>query len=1693
MMTKIIMMKVLDCPRMENSLVNQVILRIVKIFLPYLPKETRSSDERRDQREDNSHLPYSNGNQPTPQQHPFVRENSYLAENNMPDRVPPPAPAPAVWNSKPNREEAYVPSKTPSIKSFADDASNDTTIPTNKVNRDTLGDQSVYGHSVASDRSSYYQQKTPNSGPVNNPIQRQSPSTDGYSKPSTMKLNRDEDDNNTIAELIEKNLFPPESVSRSRSSSRANIMKKDDSGRFSIRSESIVNDRKFSTAPTPVMHNTNQPQVLGFDDTPKPGDDEFTLRSDTISLITADQESLTNKTADTNDSEDAEAKYNRVKFATLKKPQSNYTNNNSSLAGTKFVNSGGASTTKASLRPVTKSLQMGKQKLNNNINRNANSNSGNKGSESPRRLQEKEKLIGKNVNERLYYNAELMKKKKDFLQQKAEEKKLEQLEQEKFRLNEVSQRIVDNMTATTSSQYYSNGDEDSQVTGSQVKQDIGQKLYSEGIQTLENRKKKTQKAMKAKENRIEDWSCVKCGTFHKIPLTGLSNETPLMWDTSAENRYVCTNCSFNNKDKIESFRPTNIGLLFNEDVKETFENRSFGEKSTNIYDHLYNSGKQHEQILQLNRALWEDMQEKMYFKPSISEKSKVIIKNYKQQAMQERSYASGSMDSHQKLESGIVLENDDEEQTTGSSSTFQVQKSKIAGPVMKEYFRKSTFDRLTTTSTRSYIEDAITQQKLSNNLPKPPTFASSKASLKSSSMLSSVAENPKHQQEEFVNRLAYEYKDKAVRKQELTDQYYTIDEKTGQKLFQPKVPTIPEEIFPGSVKLHANPQSAQQKKEIWNDILRRDKELLEEKLKRQKQAIDKTLQDIQKNQVKALPNSNEILQSSTRKNLEDLFKLLLVSTHPTNEDLPNHKEDEPIINDTSSLSSSVAMQDKELKEKKLKGLNEKFSFKEEKEDKYSIFLRKDAASNNNLRQIVSEDGSNFSSTVFLQSSDNNTIISEQQINDVLTHHLKDWKEKSLDLLLIKPHLLVNEVSTLLLDMKYMLFEKWIAKQRLKQLNQKKSPLKSPNNDKVEEKEEDEEKDQPNDQEDANVMQTAPDQLLVTYEEFVKVATRCVKQRSGPGKGYIFAPKKKADVALQMKLQEYSEETFHPEIDKVSVAIIQKHLRQSNQTEPIPIEDILTADGQRVQKKIEQLRKAKEEKETKELTFKPQLYKPPSYIVPRYRGLDISDFEESEDGIASLQTNDVDPLAATLKRPMGGSSTVSSATNLTGSIYDIPNVLISSKAGSFKIDGPVAAIRGGGGGSKPNANANATILSVQIAKNISNKENINAGRSTESGSNALKGGNPGLSVDPVLSPKSEGKLSPETLLTPPEVRHSRLLNHQSDFPVPPPIITSFSTAPPAAPSSNLTVVTTNILGPPPKQATVATNSAANSKSESASTFSSFDYEESEGQRRPKDDLSIFSLTESASSLPTPTALHGLGNRSPFRSRDGRTPKSRSGTNARTPRTPRTPGSHRSPSKSGHRFNLLGYSSSFDSLSPPMSVSSSNNGSQDSNHSAKQSIDFPSKFSAVSDVSSSQVYNSGVEFDDERRRALMPEASTKSQTRAVITPSEATKGKRLGDDVGTRKPSIVPHAESRDSMDSGSSLTGYTASNTSASNHREGYSRKLISGSAKTKTTGGYSGSYLKSAGMVKTLPLLPHEIEKQHRGGERVITKLTILV
>lgn len=159
-------------------------------------------------------------------------------------------------------------------------------------------------------------------------------------------------------------------------------------------------------------------------------------------------------------------------------------------------------------------------------------------------------------------------------------------------------------------------------------------------------------------------------------------------------------------------------------------------------------------------------------------------------------------------------------------------------------------------------------------------------------------------------------------------------------------------------------------------------------------------------------------------------------------------------------------------------------------------------------------------------------------------------------------------------------------------------------------------------------------VIIDFKEFGILVRKCLKKRNGPGRTYVYAPKKRPHVTLELLQNELQEETHQPVIDKVSAVIAkERYVKKSvpGASYARPIEEVLLKEGKKVQEKIAIARKQKEEQELKNLNFKPHIYKPPKSVVPRYRGLPVYEI----DGKASSNTATTIEKTVEVKKTLRG--------------------------------------------------------------------------------------------------------------------------------------------------------------------------------------------------------------------------------------------------------------------------------------------------------------------------------------------------------------------------------------------------------------------------------------------------------------------------
>ena len=225
---------------------------------------------------------------------------------------------------------------------------------------------------------------------------------------------------------------------------------------------------------------------------------------------------------------------------------------------------------------------------------------------------------------------------------------------------------------------------------------------------------------------------------------------------------------------------------------------------------------------------------------------------------------------------------------------------------------------------------------------------------------------------------------------------------------------------------------------------------------------------------------------------------------------------------------------------------------------------------------------------------NNLNLNRIDLNGDGESECDDFKSRVLDFGVVQMDALVPEVGNLLRDMRK-------EYEEICRLNRTETY-------------EDRESDEPHE----------PESILITFYEFRKLALRAIKHRNGTGKAYICAPRKKPELAMQMVINNLKEETFRPIIDKTSQQLAQRTV--TSKLKSVAIEDVIHAEGERLKSKIEIARFEKFLKESKDYTYKPTLFKPPSYVKPKYRGLDSlhnSSNQEEENNENAVQNEQTD--------------------------------------------------------------------------------------------------------------------------------------------------------------------------------------------------------------------------------------------------------------------------------------------------------------------------------------------------------------------------------------------------------------------------------------------------------------------------------------
>ena len=124
-------------------------------------------------------------------------------------------------------------------------------------------------------------------------------------------------------------------------------------------------------------------------------------------------------------------------------------------------------------------------------------------------------------------------------------------------------------------------------------------------------------------------------------------------------------------------------------------------------------------------------------------------------------------------------------------------------------------------------------------------------------------------------------------------------------------------------------------------------------------------------------------------------------------------------------------------------------------------------------------------------------------------------------------------------------------------------------------------------------------MEVDYGQFHDMVVQCLRQREGTGRFYVYAPRKRPDLAMAMVEEQEKECTYHPHLNLTSKEIAAAKIPAGDGGAMLIHDKLLKAEEGK-HRRLEESRRAAEAKERRELTFKPRMYKAPAGVVPRYR-------------------------------------------------------------------------------------------------------------------------------------------------------------------------------------------------------------------------------------------------------------------------------------------------------------------------------------------------------------------------------------------------------------------------------------------------------------------------------------------------------------
>lgn len=263
----------------------------------------------------------------------------------------------------------------------------------------------------------------------------------------------------------------------------------------------------------------------------------------------------------------------------------------------------------------------------------------------------------------------------------------------------------------------------------------------------------------------------------------------------------------------------------------------------------------------------------------------------------------------------------------------------------------------------------------------------------------------------------------------------------------------------------------------------------------------------------------------------------------------------------------------------------------------------------------------------------------------IANEMHDWRERALDISLVKQGMLIPNVMDLVVEAMQMHFQ---------EAHESQMALGS--------------------ELDCNSVEPS---MSLSYDAFRMSILKCIKHRRSLGLHYAVAPRKRDSLGVELSRKRDEESTFAPDTSRSqsTVEVTRSALK--------PVEEHLIQHGVKIKSKTDKARTVMAQaKESIVYDFKPQLIKPPSYVRPRYRGVgsrassmsfesfaDTSVYsikrkdKPNEDSSADQKNKNIESIPKALEFPLNYSSCLVSKGDIIsqfageGLVYSPPSIKI----------------------------------------------------------------------------------------------------------------------------------------------------------------------------------------------------------------------------------------------------------------------------------------------------------------------------------------------------------------------------------------------------------------------------------------------------